>query len=129
MDTLDALKAEGARMGVLTNKQQDLSLLLLSKLGLDKYFAAVFGQGRAPYMKPDARIFQDVVREVGGRGAGAVMIGDSITDVETARAAGAPVILVPYGYTPEPASMLGADAVVDHFADVPAAVRRLLGTG
>ena len=129
VDTLEALKAEGARMGVLSNKPQDLSLLLLSKLGLDKYFAAVFGQGRAPYMKPDARIFEDVVREVGGRGAGAVMIGDSITDVETARAAGAPVILVSFGYTPEPASTLGADAVVDHFADIPAAVRRLLGTG
>jgi phosphoglycolate phosphatase len=128
-ETLAAFQAEGARMGVLTNKPQDLSMLLISKLGLDKYFAAIFGQGRVPYTKPDARIFQDVVREIGGAGAGALMIGDSITDVQTARAGRAPVILVSYGYTPAPASTLGADAVVDDFREVPAAVRRLLGGG
>jgi phosphoglycolate phosphatase len=54
------------------------------------------------------------------------MIGDSITDVLTARAGGAPVVLVSYGYTPEPARTLGADAVVDRFSDVPEAARRLL---
>jgi len=123
-ETLAGLKADGARMGVLTNKPHDLTLLLMGKLGLDKYFAAVFGQGRMPYTKPDARIFRDVVEAVGG--AGALMIGDSITDVLTARAGGAPVVLVSYGYTPEPARTLGADAVVDRFSDVPEAARRLL---
>ena len=127
-ETLVAFVAEGARMGVLTNKPHDLTLLLMAKLGLDKYFAAIFGQGRTPYTKPDARIFPDVVREVGGVGVGALMIGDSITDVQTARAGGALVILVSYGYTPEPARTLGADAVVDDFRDIPAAVWRLLGT-
>ncbi|MGC9953640.1 MAG: HAD-IA family hydrolase [Rhizomicrobium sp.] len=126
VETLKALKAEGARMGVLTNKPQVLTEILMPALGLDRYFSAIYGQGKMPYTKPDARIFHDVVREVGGVGAGALMIGDSVTDVQTARAAGAPVILVSYGYTPEPASMLGADAVVDRFADIPAAVRRLL---
>jgi phosphoglycolate phosphatase len=126
VETLEALKAEGARMGVLTNKPQELTDLLMSKLGLDKYFAAIFGQGRRPYIKPDARIFQDVVREIGGPSA--LMIGDSVTDVQTARAAGAPVILVSYGYTPEPARTLGADIVVDEFRAVPGAVRRLLDT-
>jgi phosphoglycolate phosphatase len=128
-ETLDAFRAEGARMGILTNKPQELTVLLMAKLGLDKYFAAIFGQGRMPYTKPDARIFQDVVRETGGTGAGALMIGDSITDVQTARAGRAPVILVSYGYTPVPARTLGADAVVDDFREVPDAVRRLLGTG
>jgi len=126
-ETLAAYQAEGARMGVLTNKPHELTLLLMSKLGLDKYIAAIFGQGRMPYTKPDARIFQDVVRELGGPGDGALMIGDSITDVQTARAGSAPVILVSYGYTPQPARTLGADAVVDDFREVPAAVRRLLG--
>jgi len=128
-ETLAALQADGMRMGVLTNKPHELTVLLLSKLGLDKYFAAIFGQGSRPYTKPDARIFADVVRDAAGAGAGAVMIGDSITDVQTARAGGAPVILVSYGYTPAPASTLGADAVVDKFREVPAAARRLLGTG
>ena len=64
---------------------------------------------------------------MGGAGAGAIMIGDSATDVATARAAGVPVILVSYGYTPEPAQTLGADAVTDDFAEIPRLVRRLIG--
>lgn len=128
-DALDTFRAEGARMGILTNKPHDLTLLLLSKLRLDTYFVTIFGQGRMPYTKPDARIFEDVVREVGGPGAGALMIGDSVTDVKTARNGGAPVVLVSYGYTPEPARTLGADDVVDSFHEIPAVVRRLLGKG
>ena len=128
-ETLASFQAEGLRMGVLTNKPHELTVLLMAKLGLDKYFAAIFGQGRMPYTKPDARIFQDVVRETAGADAGALMVGDSITDVQTARAGGAPVILVSYGYTPQPARTLGADAVVDDFRAVPAAVRRILEAG
>ena len=54
-----------------------------------------------------------------------VMIGDSITDLSTARAAGAPCILVSFGYTPVPAAELGADAVLDDFAALPDALRDL----
>ena len=68
-----------------------------------------------------------MVDELGGLGAGAVMIGDSATDVATARAANAHVILVSYGYTPEPAHALGGDAVTDNFRDIPALARKLLG--
>jgi phosphoglycolate phosphatase len=123
--TLEALRAEGARMGVLTNKPHDLSLLLLEKLQLDGHFASVFGQGRLPYMKPDPRTFEAAVLECGE--SSGLMIGDSQTDVATARAAGAPVILVSFGYTTVPVRELGADAVVDHFADIPAAIRQILG--
>jgi len=54
-----------------------------------------------------------------------VMIGDSITDLNTARAADAPCILVSYGFTPVPAKDLGADAVIDDFAQLPDALRSL----
>jgi phosphoglycolate phosphatase len=124
--TLARLASGGARMGVLTNKPQELTDLLLPALSLDRHFAAVYGAGRMSYTKPDARIFHDVVADLGGPGAGAIMIGDSATDVATARAAGRPVILVSYGYTPEPAHMLGADAVTDDFAEIPSLVERLL---
>jgi phosphoglycolate phosphatase len=53
------------------------------------------------------------------------MIGDSITDLNTARAAGAPCILMSYGFTPVPASELGADIVLDDFAQLPDAIARL----
>jgi phosphoglycolate phosphatase len=57
------------------------------------------------------------------------MVGDSVTDVETARAAGlAGIIVVSYGYTAIPARALGADAVIDHLDELPAAVLRLATT-
>ena len=124
-ETLGALREGGGRLGVLTNKPQELTDLLLPALKLDRFFDAIHGAGRYGYSKPDARVFHHVVDELGG--GPAIMIGDSITDVATARAAGVPVILVSYGYTPEPAHTLGADAVTDHFAEIPTLARRLLG--
>ena len=129
VETLQRLKADGVRMAVLTNKPHGPTKMLIEQLGLERYFGAVFGQGYKPYQKPDPRLFEDVLAELGGRGGGAVMIGDSITDVETARAGHAPVILMSYGYTPDPASSLGADVVLDDFREVPAAARKLLGIG
>jgi phosphoglycolate phosphatase len=121
--TLERLVADGRSLGVLTNKPQEMAELLLNALKLERFFPVIYGAGRMSYVKPDARIFHDVVRELGGKPA--VMIGDSITDVATARAAKAPVILVSYGYTPEPAHTLGGDAVTDDFTQIPALVRAL----
>ena len=128
-ETLALLSAQGARLGVLTNKPQDLTDLLLPQLNLDGFFTAVYGAGRKPYTKPDPRIFHDLVADMlghaGNKDAGgmAVMIGDSITDLNTARAAGAPCILMSYGFTPVPAVDLGADLVLDDFAQLPQALR------
>jgi phosphoglycolate phosphatase len=122
--TLALLANENRKMAVLTNKPQEMADLLLKALRLDHYFPVVYGAGRMSYVKPDARIFHDVVRELGC--GPAVMVGDSLTDVATARAAHAPVVLVSYGYTPEPAATLGADVVVDRFPDVPPAAEKLI---
>ncbi|MEY4706862.1 MAG: hypothetical protein RJB58_585 [Pseudomonadota bacterium] len=121
--TLANLEAGGARLAILTNKPQHLTDLLLPELGLGQRFAAVYGAGRKSYTKPDPRIFHDVVEDCGG--GPAVMIGDSITDLNTARAAGAPCILVSYGFTPVPARELGGDAVIDDFSQLPQALRDL----
>jgi len=125
-ETLAALRAAGVRMGVLTNKPHEPTVKLMRELKLDGYFGAIYGQGVKPYLKPDPRLFEAIVDDLGGAGAGAAMVGDSITDVQTARAAGVPVLLVSYGYTPEPAHTLGADAVVGDFREVPQAVARLM---
>lgn len=128
-ETLTALSAQGARLGVLTNKPQELTDLLLPRLNLDGLFTCVYGAGRKPYTKPDPRIFHDVVADIakahGGAGGASVMIGDSITDLNTARAAGVPCILMSYGFTPVPAKDLGADMVLDEFAQLPQALREL----
>jgi phosphoglycolate phosphatase len=127
-ETLAALRRRGARLGILTNKPQELTDRLLPLLGLDGMFAAVYGAGRKPYTKPDPRIFHEVMDDVlkgSGGGAPGVMIGDSITDLNTARAAGAPCILFSYGFTPVPAAELGADLVLDDFAELPEGLRQL----
>jgi phosphoglycolate phosphatase len=111
------------RLGVLTNKPIELTTLLLDRLGLAGDFAAVYGAGSRPYTKPDPRIFHDVVKDCGG--GPAIMVGDSITDLSTARAAGAPCILMAYGYTPVPAAELGADLVLEDFSALPEALAKL----
>lgn len=127
VETLAHFSETGARLGVLTNKPQELALPLLEALGLAKHFAAIHGAGRFSYSKPDARVFHHLVEEMGGTGAGALMIGDSTTDARTAHAAGVPVVLLTYGYTPDPVETLGADAIADSFAELPELVANVLG--
>lgn len=127
-DSLARLKGGGARLGVLTNKPAELTDPLLEKLKLGHHFSAVYGAGRKSYTKPDARIFHDVVGDlfaVGERSGPAVMIGDSLTDLQTARAAGVPCVLLSYGYTPVHAAELGADLVLDDFSELPDALHKL----
>lgn len=125
-ETLKALQGQ-ARLGVLTNKPQDLADRLLHELELERFFQAIHGAGRLAVAKPDPRVFHHVMEELGGATGAVVMVGDSATDVATARAAGAPVILVDYGYTPTPARELGADAVISDFRQIPAVAASLLG--
>jgi phosphoglycolate phosphatase len=121
-----ALLARDAALGVCTSKPQEFADMLLAKLDLTRFFGSVHGAGRTPYVKPDPRHYTDVIAELGATVARSVMVGDSVTDVELARAAGTPVVLVSYGYTEKPARELGADEVVDDFQDVRAAVLKLL---
>ena len=125
--TLGLLAAEGAGLGVCTNKAQDLTELLLSELDLTRFFpATVFGGGSTPYSKPDPRHLLEVVKALNGQRGRTVLIGDSIVDVTTARAADIPVIAMSYGYTPVPVHELGADAVADDFAALPGIISRLM---
>src|ERR1700761_7117166 len=126
IETLTQLQQAGTKMGVLTNKPHELALPLLDALNMSRFFGAIHGAGRFDYVKPDPRVFHHVVEELAGDpNAPAVMIGDSTTDAKTAHAAKVPVILLSYGYTPDPVETLGADAVTDQFADIPTLARRL----
>jgi phosphoglycolate phosphatase len=68
----------------------------------------------------------EVVTALKGQRERAVLVGDSQIDVTAARNAGIPVIVMSYGYTPVPVAELGADAIVDDFADLPAIISRLV---
>ena len=123
---LDRCAAAGWRLAVCTNKMEHSSKLLLGKLGVLDRFAFVCGQDTFGIGKPDARPFVETVRGAGGALESAVMVGDSRIDIATARAAGAPVICVDFGYTDVPVAELGPDRVVSHFEAVFAAAAELL---
>jgi phosphoglycolate phosphatase len=122
---LDALHHAGARLAVCTNKRTDLSLALLSALGLADRFAAIVGPDLAGAAKPDPRHLLAAIERAGGRPDRALMVGDSASDAGAARAAGVPLILVSFGYTPVPARELGADVLIDHFDELVGACARL----
>ncbi|TAJ70843.1 MAG: phosphoglycolate phosphatase [Phenylobacterium sp.] len=124
---LDALKAQGARLAVCTNKRTDLSMALLEALGLADRFEAVIGADRAPAIKPDPRHLQAAVDAVGGDIGRTILVGDAATDAGAARAAKAGLILVSFGYTEIPAEDLNPDILIHSFDELPEACGRLLG--
>lgn len=124
---LEALRGEGARLCVCTNKPTHLSVALLEALGLAPRFDAIVGPDAAPAAKPDPRHLEAAVVAAGGTLERAVLVGDSATDAGAARAAQAGLILVTFGYTETPVAELGGDIVIDHFDQLPAACLRLLG--
>ena len=123
---LDALRAQGATLAVCTNKRTDLSVALLSALGLMDRFAAVIGGDLPPAIKPDPRHLMMAVDAAGGTLARTVMVGDAAPDAGAARAAGTKLILVSFGYTETPVEELAPDLLIDHFDELPAACARLL---
>ncbi len=125
---LDHLKKDGFCLAVCTNKLEEHARLLLEKLGILDRFAALAGKDTFVFSKPDPRHLLETIRRAGGDPSRAIMVGDSRTDIDTAKAAGIPVIGVPFGYTDVPIHALGADVVVEHFDDLVVAVRFLLTT-
>ncbi len=123
---LDALAAAGARLAVCTNKRTDLSVALLDALNLSARFAAIVGADAVRERKPHPGHFLETVARAGGDPGRALMVGDSEADVAAAQAAGAPVAAVRFGYGPDPVESLGADAVLETYAHLPALARRFL---
>jgi len=119
---LDRLAPRGCQFAVCTNKLESLSRLLLEALGLSRRFAAICGQDTFGMQKPDPEILRRTIRAAGGALQRAVMVGDSGTDIATARAAGVPVVAVDFGYSETPVRELGPDRVISHFDQLADAV-------
>ena len=122
---LALLQADGWRIGICTNKPERLALLLLTALGVHDRFAAVLGADTLHVRKPDPLHFTETARRIGADPARSVMIGDTLTDLETARRAGVPCVLTGFGFAAEPMDELAPDAVVAHFDELPPVLERL----
>ncbi len=124
---LDGFAAVGWRQAICTNKMEASAKLLVGLLGVADRFAFICGQDTFGVGKPDPKPLIGTVEAAGGSLARAVVVGDSATDIKTARAASLPVIAVDYGYTAAPVSELGPDRVISHFDELAAACEALLG--
>lgn len=113
-------------MVVATNKPYAASMEILEKLGVAPYLRAVVAGDSIPGVKkPDPRHLQAAMEKMGVAAQETVMVGDNANDVAASRAAGVKVILMSYGYTKTPTAELGADLVIDSFAELPGAFARL----
>ena len=96
---LNWCKSQNISMAVCTNKQEHLSNDLLKKIGIYDYFEYVAGSDTFDYCKPDPRHLTSVVEILDGDIKKSIMIGDSETDANAAKAAEIPIILLEDGYT------------------------------
>ena len=96
---LNWCKNQNISMAVCTNKQEHLSNDLLKKIGIYDYFEYVAGSDTFDYCKPDPRHLTSVVEILDGDINKSIMIGDSETDANAAKAAEIPIILLEDGYT------------------------------
>jgi phosphoglycolate phosphatase len=97
-EALAELQASGRQLAVLTNKPGDLSRTILNGLGVGSRFARIWGAGDVPARKPDPAGFHALLAELGASAEEVWLVGDSPTDVETARAAGARAAGAAWGF-------------------------------
>jgi phosphoglycolate phosphatase len=124
-ETLVALRRAGYRTAVCTNKPQRATIAVLQGLDLAALFDAVAGGDRFAVRKPDPGHLFGLIGELGGQKGRAALIGDSEIDAAAAQAAALPLVLMRYGYARVDPEALAADALLDHFSDLPEALGRL----
>lgn len=127
LDAVDALLLQGVKVGICTNKPEGLAETLMQRLGVRDRFGSLVGADTLPVRKPDPAPFAEAVRRTGGDPGRSVLIGDTETDVLTARAAGVPVVLVAFGPEGREIERLGPDAMLGHYQDLGDVLARLWG--
>ena len=125
METLEKLASAGYRMALCTNKPAEPTAAVLKAFGLTSFFEAVAGGDTFPVRKPSPGHLLGTLEMMGANPKHAVMIGDSPNDVQAALNAEVPVVAVSYGYRRVPAEDMGADILIDHFGQLPAALQQL----
>ena len=115
---LDRFEAAGWAFAVCTNKIEAPARKLLVELGVADRFRAIVGQDTFGAPKPDPRVLEQTIALAGGSPARSIMVGDSRTDIDSARGLGIPCVAVDFGYTDVHVSQLGPDRVISHFDEL-----------
>lgn len=127
VDAVEALRRDGFKVSICTNKPEGLAEELTRRLGIRDLFGALIGADTLPTRKPDAAPYIAAVVQAGGAVERSMLIGDTDTDRKTGLAVGVPVALVTFGPEGRGVERLTPEALLDHFDDLPALAARLLG--
>ena len=125
-DFLIWCKEENISMAVCTNKQEHLSNDLLKKIGIYDFFEYVAGSDTFDYCKPDPRHLTNVVEILDGDIKKTIMIGDSETDANAAKAAEIPVILLENGYTEKNTTEIYHNHLIKDFTRIEKIIKKYL---
>ena len=115
------------RVGICTNKPEGLAETLMQRLGVRDLFHTLIGADTLPVRKPDPDPFWAAVERAGGAREASVLVGDTITDRNTAKAAGRPCILVTFGPAGHDVVDLAPEALLHDYRDLGQVVRELIG--
>jgi phosphoglycolate phosphatase len=119
-------KDQNISMAVCTNKQEHLSNDLLKKIGIYDFFEYVAGSDTFDYCKPDPRHLTNVVEILDGDVKKTIMIGDSETDANAAKAAEIPVILLENGYTEKNTTEIYHNHLIKDFVGIEKIITKYL---
>jgi len=123
-EALQELHDAGLRLAVVTNKQHRFAVSLMQRLGFGGWLDCIVGGDSCARRKPDPEPLLFACESLRIPAAQALMVGDSINDVQAARAAGIPVVCVPYGYNEgEDPRSLPCDAMIESLSLLPAMLR------
>lgn len=115
VDYLTRLADAGIKLGLCTNKRQDLTETLTDALDLTRHFDVIAGGDRFPQRKPDPIHVTGTLELLGAATNETLFIGDSETDLAACRAAGVPIALVTFGYSHDPVDSLSPDAIIESY--------------
>ena len=119
-------KEKNISMAVCTNKQEHLAIDLLKKIGIYDFFEYVAGSDTFDYCKPDPRHLTNVVEILDGDVKKTIMIGDSETDANAAKAAEIPVILLENGYTEKNTTEIYHNHLIKDFIGIEKIITKYL---
>lgn len=119
IDGLEYVKSLGVPVGCVTNKAEAFTLPLLEQTGLARYFETVISGDSLPLKKPNPAPLIYAAGWFKRNPFHCLMVGDSISDVKAARAAGFSIICMSYGYNHgEDIHDYEPDAVIDSMASL-----------
>ncbi|TCL10069.1 phosphoglycolate phosphatase [Shimia isoporae] len=127
LEAVEALRSAGYGVGICTNKPEALAEQLMQTLGARDLFGALVGADTLTVRKPDPEPLRETARRLGGDPDLTILIGDSDTDRNTARAAGVPSVLVTFGPSGDDMAALEPEALLDDYAALPMVVDALIG--